>query len=103
MADDYHEYYVSVYGPEDEAAKGTPHGWIQWKGTDVCIDLHCACGDHGHVDADFFYGYECAHCGRKYAVGQIVRLIELTPEQVQQSGMMFQSDPQYPHRAEIGE
>ena len=32
-----------------------PHGWIQWKGTDVCIDLHCECGSHGHVDGDFVY------------------------------------------------
>lgn len=21
-----------------------PHGWIQWKGTDVCVDIYCKCG-----------------------------------------------------------
>lgn len=21
-----------------------PHGWIQWKGTNVCLDYHCVCG-----------------------------------------------------------
>ncbi len=34
-------------------------GWIQWKGTDVCIDLHCVCGNNGHVDGDFMYEVQC--------------------------------------------
>lgn len=59
------------------------HGWIQWKGTDVCIDLHCSCGHHGHVDGDFFYYYRCPKCQRAYAVGQNVKLIALTPEQTE--------------------
>lgn len=57
------------------------HGWIQWKGTDVCIDLHCKCGFLGHFDGDFLYFYECPQCHAKYAVGQIVKLIPLTDEQ----------------------
>ncbi len=59
---------------------GTGSGWIQWKGTEVCIDLHCKCGHHGHVDARFFYFYECPACHEKFAVGQTVKLIELSPE-----------------------
>jgi len=31
-----------------ETYEGRPHGWVQWKGTDVCMDVHCACG---HIDA----------------------------------------------------
>lgn len=57
-----------------------PYGWIQHKGTDICIDLHCVCGYHGHYDGDFFYFYECPECHRKYAVGQNVKLIELPKE-----------------------
>ena len=56
-----------------------PNGWIQWKGTSVCMDLHCVCGRMEHYDGDFFYFYEC-RCGRKYGVGMNVKLIELTPE-----------------------
>jgi flavoprotein len=63
-----------------------PHGWIQWKGTEVCIDLHCSCGHHGHVDADFFYAYRCAGCGKCYHVGSYVKLVEATPEEVAADG-----------------
>ncbi len=54
-----------------------PYGFIQWKGTDVCMDLHCVCGFHGHVDGDFFYFYKC-QCGRVYEVGVHVPLLLVT-------------------------
>lgn len=77
------QWYDQVYA-RDHGGKTPekPHGWIQWKGTSVCIDLHCSCGEHGHFDGDFFYGYACV-CGKKYAVGQNVRLIELTPDEAE--------------------
>lgn len=78
---DHSEYHDGVHGPENAAFEGKPHGWIQWKGTDACIDLHCVCGSHGHIDGYFLYHYECAACHRKYALGCNVPLIELTPEQ----------------------
>jgi hypothetical protein len=55
-----------------------PRGWIQWKGTDVCIDLQCQCGSEGHFDGDFLYWWQCSSCGTKYAVSPNVRLIPLT-------------------------
>lgn len=74
-----HEAYDLVYGNDNP--EGPAHAWIQWKGTDVCMDLHCICGAHGHIDGDFVYSVQCRDCGRKYAVGQNVKLIELdTPE-----------------------
>lgn len=63
-----------------------PHGWIQWKGTDVCIDLHCACGTHGHFDGMFMYQVKCADCGQHYAVGSNVVLAPMTEEQVTAAG-----------------
>lgn len=45
-----------------ETHKDKPHGWIQWKGTDVCMDIHCKCGFHGHVDAEFAYFVKCLEC-----------------------------------------
>ena len=53
------------------------HAFIQWKGTDVCADLHCACGLHAHVDNSFTYFARCSGCGRKYALEPYVRLVEL--------------------------
>ena len=44
----------------------TPHGWIQWKGTGVCLDFYCKCGAHGHLDAEFCYFVKCGKCGQVY-------------------------------------
>lgn len=60
-----------------------PYGKIQWKGTDVCIDLQCKCGYHDHFDGDFLYWYKCPECGAKYAVSPNVRLITLNEAEAQ--------------------
>ena len=88
------DFYESVYSQDNP--EGDAHGWIQWKGTNVCVDLHCKCGCHGHIDGGFFYFYECPGCETKYAVGQIVKLIALTPEQaehVKKEHVGFKTDP----------
>lgn len=54
-----------------------PHGWIQWKGTDVCMDVKCACGEHTHIDEEFCYHIKCGKCGRVYECDGHIRLIEL--------------------------
>lgn len=59
-----------------------PHGWIQWKGTDACVDLHCACGTLGHFDGYFGYQFRCKDCDRHYGIGQNVVLAEMTDEEV---------------------
>lgn len=59
---------------KDDAA----HGWIQWKGTDVCMDIHCVCGELGHVDADFCYYVKCSACGRIYETNGHVKLHEIS-------------------------
>jgi len=41
--------------------------FIQWKGTDLCMDFHCPkCGDHSHFDGMFGYFIECGECGQRY-------------------------------------
>ena len=64
-----------------------PFGWIQWKGTSVCMDIHCECGALTHIDAEFCYHVKCCVCGRVYECGGHVRLYPLdhTPEGVQES------------------
>ena len=80
---DYHDFHSQVYSQDSHLPKGNGYGWVQWKGTNVCMDIHCGCGYHGHVDADFFYFYRCPKCSKLFAVGQVVNMIALTPEQVE--------------------
>ena len=55
---------------------------IQWKGTNVCMDVHCICGIQGHVDAEFAYFLKCKKCGRTYSTGCNVKMIELMPDEL---------------------
>jgi len=71
--------YEAIYAPEHDIEAG-PHGWIQWKGTEVCIDLYCDCGLHSHFDGEFAYAIRCP-CGKAWALGQCVKLLPLTEEQ----------------------
>lgn len=43
--------------------------FIQWKGTDVCMDLRCSCGAHNHVHGEFAYFIACGKCGQVYEMG----------------------------------
>lgn len=63
-----------------EKYDGLSHGWVQWKGTNVCMDFFCKCGCHSHVDADFAYHVKCPRCGTVYACNGHVELIELENE-----------------------
>lgn len=76
----FSEFYESVYSRDNPTTDA--HGCIQWEGTNVCIDLHCHCGHHGHFDGPFFYHYKCPGCGACFAVGLVVKLIPLTAEEV---------------------
>jgi phage FluMu protein Com len=60
--------------------KDQPHGWIQWKGTDVCMDVYCKCGEHFHIDADFAYHVKCPECKTVYFCNGHIELIELEVE-----------------------
>lgn len=51
--------------------------FIQWKGTDVCMDLLCPkCGYHNHYDGYFAYTVQCAKCKTYYAMNQFVQFTE---------------------------
>lgn len=53
------------------------HGWIQWKGTNVCIDIYCECGHHSHLDEEFAYFVRCPKCHQVYAMGAYIKLVPL--------------------------
>lgn len=61
----------------EEKFDGVPHGLIQWKGTEVCMDVHCKCGESFHIDGTFAYNVKCPECETIYAVNGHVELIEL--------------------------
>lgn len=61
----------------EERYEGKPHGWVQWKGTSVCMDVHCKCGCVSHVDADFAYIIQCPNCKTIYSCNGHIELIEL--------------------------
>lgn len=60
-----------------EQYKGQPHGWIQWKGTDVCMDVHCKCGELFHIDDSFTYTVKCLACETVYYCNGHIELIEI--------------------------
>lgn len=67
----------------EEKYEGLPHGWVQWKGTDVCMDVYCKCGYHSHIDAMFAYNIKCPKCGTVYSANGHVEFIELEREPAQ--------------------
>ena len=63
-----------------ETYENKPHGWVQWKGTDVCMDVHCECGELTHIDSDFAYHVKCCKCGKIYFCNGHIELIEIEKE-----------------------
>lgn len=59
---------------DDENKLENPCGWIQWKGTDVCVDLYCTCGKQFHFDGDFMYYIQCPYCKAYYECGGHIKL-----------------------------
>ena len=63
-----------------EQYNGKPHGWVQWKGTSVCMDVYCKCGYHSHIDAYFAYYVKCPKCETVYMCNGHIEFIELKKE-----------------------
>jgi len=54
-----------------------PYGWIQWKGTNACMDLYCTCGEQFHIDDIACYYVKCTDCGQVYACNGYFKLTSL--------------------------
>ena len=60
---------------EVKTAYGQPLStFIQWKGTDLCMDWFCEVGHQNHWDGDFAYKISCDSCLREYYPESWVRL-----------------------------
>jgi len=54
--------------------------FIQWKGTDVCMDFHCDCGHHNHYDDYFAYYVKCKGCGQVYQTGTSIKMTKVNDQ-----------------------
>lgn len=48
--------------------------FIQWKGSNICLDFHCPCQPKdaaysSHYDGDFAYAVKCPKCGAIWQLG----------------------------------
>jgi hypothetical protein len=77
----------------DADTRSGPHSWIQWKGTNVCMDVYCSCGQMSHVDAEFAYHIRCPHCGRLWAMCANVRMVEVKAEDIEGSCEPIEAQP----------
>lgn len=66
--------------PYTKPAESEAGMFIQWKGTDVCLDFYCPCGSHCHFDGDFAYYLKCPDCGAVYEMGTQVIAKRVTGE-----------------------
>ena len=60
---------------EDHCKDERPSTFIQWKGTDVCLDFYCECGVQSHLDADFAYTIACPACKAEYEMPSNIILL----------------------------
>lgn len=66
--------------------RDAPRAWIQWKGTDLCADIVCTCGELTHLDGFFAYSVRCGECGCLYGLDPNITLVPLEERDVNTSG-----------------
>ncbi len=87
----YEDVIEGVYEPSPGQTKAS----VQWKGTDVCIDIWCKCGAHLHFDGYFMY-WLCPHCETRYACDPRINLVEIPSDlraQLDDSAAIQKPDP----------
>lgn len=55
----------------------TKKNFIQWKGTSICMDFYCKCGEHNHYDGYFAYFVQCSSCKQIYKLASSVEMEEV--------------------------
>ena len=58
--------------------------FVQWKGTNVCLDFWCACGAQIHHDGEFAYHLVCPYCSASWDMPCDFHLRRSTGQNVQQ-------------------
>lgn len=87
------------YGPKEvlDPVPGTDaRNFIQWKGTELCMDFYCPCGHHSHFDGLFAHFIKCGGCAQVYQLGTQVRAFKVEGREPYLVPLEDQSD--YKHR-----
>lgn len=58
--------------------------FIQWKGTDACLELRCECGQTEHRDGMFLYHVKCIGCGSWYELPSAIHPRKLNPQEAKE-------------------
>jgi hypothetical protein len=74
---------MSSPGWDRQTLPPVPNAWIQWKGTNACLTIKCACGGRTHFDDSFLYYVRCSECGKVYMCNGHIELIPLTDEETE--------------------
>lgn len=53
------------------------YAFIQYKNTDICVDIECLCGESFHYDGYFAYYLQCPNCNQIFKLNTH---IEIQPE-----------------------
>ena len=73
-------YREMIDGAKNPA--NTLTAFVQWKGSNVCIDVQCECGNDVHIDSVMFaYYFHCPECDRYYALCPDVKLIPIVSDE----------------------
>lgn len=79
------DIFQEIYGPsrnEDDT-----RSFIQWKGTNACVDLVCPrCNHRAHFDGYFLYAWKCSNCSAYYAMPIYLTPIPIAVEQAEYLG-----------------
>lgn len=59
-----------------------PKAFIQWKGTEVCMDVYCPCGEQFHIDDMFVYAVQCPYCEKRLELSCMIELRVMPEEEV---------------------
>lgn len=71
---DYSDAPLPRFMTEHAELTAVGNGFVQWKGTDVCLDFTCLCNTHLHFDGDFAYAIRCWHCQRVWELPAYIPL-----------------------------
>lgn len=66
--------------------------FLQWKGTKVCIDLSCVCGESAHYDGEFLYYWQCM-CGQVWKMGDEVSMTPVSLSDLDGQHAVIQGPP----------
>ena len=56
-----------------------PEVFLQWKGTDACLDLYCTCGKQFHFDGYFADELTCGNCGQTWELPHMLQPEAIEP------------------------